>query len=92
MKDNSSYSLQEVAEKLNISRSNLLILLRRYNIVSGMKAAPEFILQGYFIQHSKLVENGNFKKKADIIIVSGAGLKWLKAVMAVFENKMKNWI
>jgi hypothetical protein len=92
MKDNSSYSLQEVAEKLNISRSNLLVLLRRNNIVSGMKAAPEFILQGYFIQHSKFVKNGNFKKKADIIIVSGAGLKWLKAVMAVFENKMKNWI
>ncbi len=59
MKDNSSYSLQQVTEQLNISKSNLLVLLRRYNIVSGMKAAPEFILQGYFIQHSKRIVNAN---------------------------------
>lgn len=92
MKDNSIYSLQEVAEQLNISKRNLIVLLRRYNIISGMKAAPEFILQGYFVQHSKVVVNGNFKKEVDILLVPKKGIKWIKDVLAVFENKMSNWI
>ena len=92
MKGKSLYSLQEVAEQLNISKRNLIILLRRYNIIAEMRAAPEFILQGYFIQHSKLIVNGNFKKEVDFILVSGRGVLWLKKVIAIFGNKMSNWI
>ncbi len=86
------YSLQEVADQLNISKRNLIILLRRYNIIAEMRAAPEFILQGYFIQHSKLIVNGNFRKEVDFILVSERGAKWLKRIISIFENKMSNWI
>lgn len=87
-----NYSLQEVAEQLNISKRNLILLLRRYNIITGLKAAPEFILQGYFVQQSKAIKKVNFKKEVDILLVPTSGIKWLKKVIAIFENKMSNWI
>jgi len=43
-----SYSLQEAADQLKTSKRELIAWLRRYNLIKGMKAAPEFVLMGYF--------------------------------------------
>lgn len=88
--DNVSYSLQEVADQLQMSKREFIAWLRRYNIINGMQAAPEFILMGYFTQHKIQLRQTN--KEVDYIIVTSKGLSFLKKLRQTLQVKISSWI
>lgn len=91
--ENQTYSLGEVAEShLFISKRELICWLRRYNIINGMKASPEFILQGYFVQHKKIISRENFKKEVDILLITSKGIKFLEKLRSVLKMSILNFV
>lgn len=84
-----SHSLQEVADKLQMSRREFISWLRRYNLIKGMKAATEFILTGYFIQRKILVRKINHE--VDYIEVTQKGLNFIMKLRKVLDINIVKW-
>lgn len=89
-KNNISYSLQEVADQLQISKRELIVWLRRYNFIKGMQAAPELVLMGYFTQHKFQLKHIN--KEVDMIHVTSKGACFLKKLRKVLKMDISSWI
>ncbi len=85
-----SYSLQDVADQLKTSKRELIAWLRRYNLIKGMKAAPEFVLMGYFTQHKLQLKHIN--KEVDIIHITSKGVSFLKKLRKILQIDINSWI
>lgn len=88
--DNVSYSLQEVANQLQISKREFIAWLRRYNLIKGMKAAPEFVLMGYFTQHKYQIKKLN--KEVDLVHITSRGVNFLKKLRKILQIDINSWI
>jgi len=85
-----SYSLQEAADQLKTSKRELIAWLRRYNLIKGMKAAPEFVLMGYFTQHKFQIKKLN--KEVDLVHITSKGVSFLKKLRKILEIDINSWI
>lgn len=72
--------MTEVAELLGFKNNRKLYnFLRQYNIVQGREPAREFLIVGYFEQHSKEIKNkeGRTFKLAPFIRVTPKGIVFI---------------
>ncbi|MCU0323895.1 MAG: phage antirepressor KilAC domain-containing protein [Spirosomaceae bacterium] len=75
------YTVKQAAELLNLQQKQLFGFLRRYNFISGTTASLEFVLAGYFEQHTKDIYVGHGYIRRDQVLITEKGIKWLEKVI-----------
>lgn len=75
------YTVKQAAERLSMQQKQLFGFLRRYNFISGTTAAIEFVLAGYFEQHTNDIYVGHRYIRRDQVLITEKGIKWLERVI-----------
>lgn len=87
-----SLTMQEAANELMISKTQLFTILKRYGIIADKKPRNEFILMGYMGYESKTIVNGQFNKTVPVVFITKKGIKWLSKFLKLMEVKISGWI
>ncbi|WP_259016592.1 phage antirepressor KilAC domain-containing protein [Emticicia fluvialis] len=82
-----TFSMEEVAFDLNISRKQLFCILRKYRIIIDRSVEPEFLFMGYFEESIVKIHNGTFKKDVKLVRVTAKGKSWLKRIIPLLIPK-----
>lgn len=85
-----SYTLEAVADMLNLTKSELVIWLRRYRIIGVKMASPEFVLVGYL--HNLPASLEDLEDETDNIYVTTSGVEFLKKLRDLLDINITKWL